>query len=419
MAHLIHIPSPFIISLLFLLLAAKVLGEIAERFRQPSLIGEVLAGIILGPSVFNIVNVSSDLKAIAELGVFMLIVTAGLEIRVTEIRDSVRGKNILIAICGFIIPMISGFFLGQAFNFNTSQSVFLGLSIAITALPVSVRILMDIGKLNTAVGQRIISAAILNDIVTLMILGIVLDFNDATKSLRDIAFSSFFSILRMGFFVLILYIAYKLFRMVNREVKVVSPKLDKFIHYLRGKESLFALVILFVLFFSGFAEVLGIHFVVGAFFGAILIPRDLFIEGDFDKVKQTTSQMTMGFLAPIFFAYLGVSFNILSLNNIVLMAGIILVAVFSKITGGYAGGLMAGLDHRRSITIGLGLNARGMMELVIANIALEKGFISVSLFSILVLMAMITTLITPFMLKKAFNMIERVEEKEVPGYLRE
>jgi Kef-type K+ transport system membrane component KefB len=419
MVHLIHVPLPFIISLLFLLLAAKVLGEIAERFRQPSMIGEVIAGIILGPSVFNIINVTSDLKAIAELGVFLLIITAGLEIRVAEIRESVRGRNILIALCGFIIPMISGFFLGKAFHFNTSMSVFLGLSIAITALPVSVRILMDIGKLNTTVGQRIISAAILNDIVTLMILGIVLDSSDVTKSLRDIIFSSFFSILRMGFFVLILYIAYRLFRLVNREVQVVSPKMDKFLHFLRGKESLFALVMLFVLFFAGFAEILGIHFVVGAFFGAILIPRNLFMEGDFEKVRQTTSQMTMGFLAPIFFAYLGVSFDILSLNNVALLTSIILIAIFSKITGGYAGGLMSGLDHRRSITIGLGLNARGMMELVIANIALEKGFISISLFSILVLMAMITTLITPIMLKDAFIKIEKAEEREVNGYLRE
>jgi len=171
---------------------------------------------------------------------------------------------------------------------------------------------------------------------------------------------------------------------------------------------MFALVMLFVLVFSSTAELLGLHFVVGAFFGAILLPRSMFSKGDFEQVRRSTSGITMGFLAPIFFATMGISFNLTSLNNLLLLTVVLIASFISKIFGGYFGGRLAGFDNAKAITIGLGLNARGIMELVIANIALQKGFIDVSIFSILVMMALLTTIITPFMLKDAFSRIEKI-----------
>ena len=105
MFHLVHTQLPFIVNLLILLLVAKLLGELAERFRQPSMIGEVMAGVILGPSLLHIIPDAGEIKVIAELGVFMLIVLAGMEIEVEEIRNSIRGKNIWIALLGFIVPL--------------------------------------------------------------------------------------------------------------------------------------------------------------------------------------------------------------------------------------------------------------------------------------------------------------------------
>jgi len=407
MFHLIHFQLPFIVNLLILLLTAKVLGELAEWFRQPSMIGEVIAGVILGPSVFNIIPGTGDLKSIAELGVFMLILLAGMEIEVEEIRNSIRGKNIWIALLGFVIPMISGILIGRGFQFNYTFTIFLGLCIAITALPVSIRILMDLGKLQTDVGQRIISAAIFNDVLALLILGTILDFNDTSKNLTDLTISIFFTILKLILFIAILVIAYRFFKLAKSKVNIVNPKMNAFLHFLRGKESLFALIILFVLIFSSIAELLGLHFIVGAFFGAILLPRTIFTKGDFDRVQRTTSGITMGFLAPIFFATMGISFTFSSLNNLQLLTIVLIASFLSKIFGGYFGGRLAGFDNPKAITIGLGLNARGMMELVIANIALQQGFIDISMFSILVMMALLTTIITPFMLRDAFSRIEK------------
>ncbi len=416
MFHLVHTQLPFIVNLLILLLVAKFLGELAERFRQPSMIGEVIAGVILGPSVLHIIPDAGEIKVIAELGVFMLIVLAGMEIEVEEIRNSIRGKNIWIALLGFIVPMASGISIGLIFHFSYSFTIFLGLCIAITALPVSIRILMDLGKLKTDVGQRIISAAIFNDIIALLILGIILDFNDTTKNLGDLTVSILFTTMKVGVFTGILMIAYHFFKLAKRKVNVINPRMNEFTRYLRGKESIFALVILFVLIFSSIAELLGLHFVVGAFFGAILIPRSMFANRDFEKVQRSISGITMGFLAPIFFATMGISFNFGSFDNGMLLIAILFASFFSKIFGGYLGGRLAGFNQAKSITLGLGLNARGIMELVIANIALAKGFIDVPVFSILVLMALLTTILTPFLLKEGFKLIDKKRDNNPNSY---
>ncbi|MEI6887892.1 MAG: cation:proton antiporter [Bacteroidales bacterium] len=409
MFHLFHSQLPFIVNLLILLLSAKILGEIAERLGQPAMIGEVLAGVILGPSLFNIIPIIGDIKPIGDLGVFLLILMAGMEIEAEEIRNSIRGKNLWIALLGFLIPMGSGLLIGHLFHFTNIFTIFLSLCIAITALPVSIRILIDLGKLNSDVGQRIISAAIFNDIISLMVLGIILDYNGTSGKLEDVTFSILITGSKLILFIAILVVAYRLIGFSKTRVSTFNPKMDRFLHYLKGKESMFAIVILFVLIFSSIAELLGLHFIVGAFFGALLFPRTMFQKSEFDQVKHSTSSFTMGFLAPIFFAIMGVQFDASALTNGLLLTVVLIASFLSKILGGYFGSRLAGFNNMKSITIGLGLNARGIMELVIANIALQKGFIDVPFFSILVMMALLTTLITPFLLKDAFVRIEKSE----------
>ena len=305
--------------------------------------------------------------------------------------------------------MGSGLLIGHLFHFTNIFTIFLSLCIAITALPVSIRILIDLGKLNSDVGQRIISAAIFNDIISLMVLGIILDYNGTSGKLEDVTFSILITGSKLILFIAILVVAYRLIGFSKTRVSTFNPKMDRFLHYLKGKESMFAIVILFVLIFSSIAELLGLHFIVGAFFGALLFPRTMFQKSEFDQVKHSTSSFTMGFLAPIFFAIMGVQFDASALTNGLLLTVVLIASFLSKILGGYFGSRLAGFNNMKSITIGLGLNARGIMELVIANIALQKGFIDVPFFSILVMMALLTTLITPFLLKDAFVRIEKSE----------
>ena len=138
---------PFFAALLLLLVLARFFGEIFERMKQPAMIGEIIAGIILGPTLLNFIHRTEELKVISDLGVFLLVILAGLEINFDDILKSMRGRNIVVSLLAFILPILSGFMIGKLFGQSVMTTVFIGLCVAITALPVSIRILMDLGKL--------------------------------------------------------------------------------------------------------------------------------------------------------------------------------------------------------------------------------------------------------------------------------
>lgn len=393
-------PIPFIVALLLVLLLAKVLGELFERFGIPSIIGEVLAGVILGPSVIGLVSMTEEVRVISELGVFLLIILAGMEIDIEQLFESMHGRNVWISIFAFFIPFLSGIGLGLLMDLGYTLSLVLGLCISITALPVSVRILMDMKILNTNVGQRIISAAVFNDVFSLLILGVLLDVTSHTQNnWSELSISIIFTIIKVLAFMVVIIFAYRLIKAAGEKVVSISKRIDTFLVYLHGKESLFALVIVFILLFASLSQLVGLSFIIGTFFGAMLLPREMLGKTNFMKVHDSTSTITIGFLSPIFFATMGIQFELDSLQNWSFVLLVIAISFASKILAGYIGGRLAGFKSSISYYIGAGLNARGLMELVIANIALQNGFIDITMFSILVLMGLLTTLVTPFMLK--------------------
>ena len=397
---------PFFAQLLILLVLARFFGEIMERFKQPALIGEILAGIILGPTILNFIHRTDELKVISELGVFLLIIIAGLEINFDGIIRSLKGRNIIISLSAFFIPFFAGFFLGNVFELDIMATIFVGLCIAITALPVSIRILMDFGKLNTPLGQKIISIAIFDDILALSILGIILDLKDIELSFFNISTTVVLTLFKLTCFVLLIIASYKLIERFSRKENFIEEKLNVVLGFLKGKESLFAIFFVFVLIFATITESIGLHFIIGAFFASMLISKELVGEKHLNTIHNTTNGMAMGFLAPIFFAGIGLEFEFSSIENYPLLILIILVSFASKIIGGYIGSRIARQNHKTALAIGIGLNARGIMELVIANIAFKAGIISLELFSMLVIMGVFTTICTPFLLKKAFQLVE-------------
>ncbi|MFA7274897.1 MAG: cation:proton antiporter [Crocinitomicaceae bacterium] len=394
---------PFFTNLLILLVSARFLGELFERMKQPAMIGEILAGIILGPSLFNFIHRTEDIKVISELGIFLLVILAGLEINIEDILKSLRGKNIVISILAFFLPILSGFAVGYFYGQAVMTTAFIGLCVAITALPVSIRILMDLGKLNSEIGQKIISVAIFDDVLALTILGVLLNLQDTDMSIWSIAKVTSISLLKLFVFITFLSLAYYFIRKVTNKGNYFEVSLDKLLHFLKGKEPLFALFFAFVLLFSTITESLGFHFIIGAFFASMIISDSVIGKENLKTIEKTTSSLAMGFLAPIFFAGIGLEFNLGSISNYGLMITIVLVSYLSKILGGYIGGSIAGLGGRKSLTIGVGLNARGIMELVIANIAYKAELITLEIFSILVIMGILTTITTPMMLKRSFD----------------
>lgn len=405
-----NVPSlelPFFANLLILLVLARLFGEIMERFKQPAMIGEILAGVLLGPTLLNFIHRTEELKVISELGVFLLVIIAGLEIHLDEIIKSMKGRNIVISISAFFIPLVSGYFVGNYFGQDVMSTIFIGLCVAITALPVSIRILMDLGKLNSPVGQKIISVAIFDDVIALTILGILLDLKDVEPTFANISQATVFTVLKLVVFLIIIGVTYKLIQKFAQKENFIENQLNTTLTFLKGKESLFAVFFVFILIFATMTESIGLHFIIGAFFASMLISKDLVGEKHLETFHNTTNSMAMGFLAPIFFAGIGLEFQFSSIQNYPLLFAIIGVSFLSKIIGGYIGGRFARLNHKVSLALGIGLNARGIMELVIANIAYKAGIINTEIFSMLVIMGLITTLSTPFLLKRAFKSIEK------------
>jgi Kef-type K+ transport system membrane component KefB len=398
-----HFELPFFTNLLILLVAAKILGEVFERFRQPAMIGEILAGILLGPSVANIIHRTEEVKVISELGIFLLVIIAGLEINIEGVLKSLRGRNIIISCIAFSFPMVSGYAVGYFFNLDIITSLFIGLCVAITALPVSIRMLMDLKQIHSDVGQKIISVAIFDDVLALSILGVLLQIKGTNQSMSATLQIIGLSILKLVFFILLLSTTYWFIQKLLKKGDYLQTSLNKLVGFSKGKEPLFALFFAFVLLFATFTENLGLHFIVGAFFASMLISSKLVGEENLKSISTTTHTMAMGFLAPIFFAGIGLEFNVHSISHLGLLAIVLLVSYGSKILGGLSGGLLAGLNKKTALTLGIGLNARGIMELVIANIAYKHGLISTEVFSILVIMGILTTLTTPMLLRYAFQ----------------
>jgi Kef-type K+ transport system membrane component KefB len=388
---------PLISSLLFVIVVSRLLGQFFARFKQPEILGEMLAGVILGPAVLGLVRLSPALSGVAEVAVFLIILQAGLEMNAGDVINSLKGKGFLLSVLGFIIPFITGIGVAQLFEMDLMRTIFLGLCISITALPVAIRILESFKILDSEIAKLSISVAIINDICAMLILGVILSLPDThdTKAL-------FMGILVTGGKFIVLAATILLFYSILRKIEARGIKVYKFpekIVSVLGSEALFGFLIIFVLCFSSVSELLGFHAVIGAFFGALLIDRKFFLSHRYKEINTSINSISNGFLAPVFFACLGLQFNLQSMTSWYFVACVLLASIFSKFLAGYVGGRLSKMSMNDSMGLGIILNGRGVMELVVANIAYQKGFIGQGLFSTLVLMGLVTTVITPILFK--------------------
>ena len=386
-------------SLLLVIVAARLLGQLCVRFGQPAIVGEMIAGVLLGPSVLGLVEPNEPLRGISELAVFLVVLSAGLEMNFRDVASMLRQRRSLaIAFLSFAFPLLAGIGVGLAFSLDVMRTVFLGLCVSITALPVTVRILESFGLLESDIGRYSVAAAVLNDVAALLALGVILNLTGST-TFPDIAWS----ILVTGGKLVLLAAAILGFNDLLERLHQRGVHLDtapeKLVRVF-GKEALFGIVVIFVLVFGSISDALGFHFVIGAFFGALLIDRRFFLASRYDNLERTLASITAGFLAPVFFAYLGLEFTVTEMRGPLFVVVVIVVSIASKIVSGWIGGRLAALPSREALGLGIILNGRGIMELVVAGIALQHGFIGQGLFSTLVLMGVLTTLLTPLLFQR-------------------
>ncbi|MBT4518872.1 MAG: cation:proton antiporter [Halieaceae bacterium] len=398
--------------LLVVLIATRSLGEAAERLGQPALVGELVAGILLGtlaarytdlfPQISGL-NQSPVFQAITDLGMFFIMLFAGIELQPNRLMEHSRGA-IVVAGCGMVLPMLLGIALGWVFlpagEDFFAQALFLGVALAITAVPATVRILVDLGKLESRSGQIIVSAAVFDDVFSLILLGWL------TALIGDEPAEAF------AFGMLVFKVV--AFFIITTVIGVfVFPLGGRIMHLFKQKEFEFSALLAAALAFSVLAELMGLHFIVGAFMAGLFFGRKTIDDFAYADVRNKTSAMTFGFLAPIFFASVGLhlDFNaIFVIPTFVLM--LLLTAFLGKLIGAGMAARYIGLSRPEAAAVGVGMSARGAVELVIASIALEAGLFATGpdtpaviehMFSAVVIMAVVTTLITPILLKRIYS----------------
>jgi Kef-type K+ transport system membrane component KefB len=380
------------VSIILILVSARILGEVFQRIGQPPLVGELLAGLVIGPSILGLVGPSADLHVISNLAVFFLMFLAGLEMDPREIRRA-GGSAIVISIIAFFIPLLAGTGTSLLFGLATVQSLFMGLLLSITAVPVSAIVLMQFGILNSRLGNTVITAAVVNDIMSLIMLSIILqiaaDGGTAQLNVGDVMVSGINMAVFLGGIFLLDIILRKIAGGLRRKV-------EPFFKKLQTKEAAFGVLLITAIAISLIAQDIGLHFVIGTFFSGLVIYRGRIGRENFNKVYGTISAITFGFFAPIFFALIGIEFNVQALvNAIPLFLALLGVAIVTKVAAGYIGAKIVGFSREVSLAIGFLMNGRGMVELVIASIGFGLGIIDMTLFSIAVAIGLVTTILAP------------------------
>ena len=399
--------------LLVLLIVTRAFGEISERLGQPPLLGELISGICLGIVVHHydqsfpiLANLTSNevFSALTDLGIFFLMLLGGLELQPVRLLKASKGA-VVVAAGGMVIPFALG--AGLAFlvlpesSIFSAQVLFLGTVMAITAVPVSVKTLMDLGKLESKIGQIIVSAAVIDDTLSLILLAVLTGVMQ-TGSIPDITSLG----LLLGKVILF-------FAVAGLMGQYLFPHIGRLLKKSRSEEFEFSMLLVASMAYALLAEELGMHFILGAFIAGLFFRKKTIDTKTFDAIMTKTKGLTTGFLAPIFFASIGMHLDLAALKNIpgfVLL--LIVIATLGKVVGAGVSAHFIGLSPRESAAVGVGMNARNTIKLIIANITLQAGIFAAPvpvppivnyLFSAVIIMAIVTTLMTPPALKWALK----------------
>jgi Kef-type K+ transport system membrane component KefB len=367
-------------NLLIVMVLIWTVGVVFRRFKQPPLLGELFAGIIFGPPVLGIITPDPTLEVLSDLGVFFLMFYAGLETDPRDLKRYLR-QSTTVGIGGFVVPLLGGYLASvHIFGLTRIEAAFVGLGLAITAIAVNARLLTDTGLTCYRICPVIIGASIVDDVLSLALLSALIGYvNSGSGWLEfwEVMFKVFM------FFGVSTYIGMK-----------VYPRLSEYFSSREAKGFTFSLIA--ALLFGLMAELAGLHVIIGAYMAGLFLREGLMHRDLFTKIKDRFVAITYGFVGPIFFVSLSfhVTFGIFS-THLYLVAVMLAIAVTGKVLGGGAGAALGGMNPVESSVIGLSMNGRGAVELIIASIGLKMGFINDELFSVLLFVAFATTLMTP------------------------
>lgn len=380
----------FLFDLALILISTKLFGLITKKVRMPQVVGALVAGVILGPAVLNVLSETEFIQKLAELGVIVLMFTAGLETDINQLKKTGKA-SFIIAVLGVIIPLVGGFFIANIFNkgneVNTIlQNVFIGIILTATSVSITVETLKEMGKLKTRAGNAILGAAIIDDILGIIALTI-------TTSLADPSINVIIVLAKIVMFFIFAGLAGYLFHWA-------FIKLDERYQRDLRRFVIFAFVFCLLLSFSA-EEFFGVADITGAFIAGLVISdsnRSNYLNSRFE----TLSYML---LSPIFFASIGIKVQLTAMTKTIFIFAILLliVAILSKIFGCALGAKLCKYSNREAIQIGTGMISRGEVALIVANKGIAMGLMLPEFLAPVVIVVVVTTIVTPILLKVVFN----------------
>ncbi|MEG1068424.1 MAG: cation:proton antiporter [Anaerovoracaceae bacterium] len=377
----------FLISVAIIILSTKFLGGISEKVNMPQVVGALVAGVILGPSVLGFVTETDFISMTSEIGVILLMFMAGLDTDMDEIKQN-SVSLLVIAGFGVIVPLIGGF-VAYYYYFNVDssdfnqilQAVFMGVILTATSVSITVEALREMGKLNGRVGSAILGAAVIDDIIGIIILTIVTSLKDSSVSIIFILFKV------IGYCILMAIIAFGI------------KKMSSFIDLIKDKRrvSIYVFASCMIIAYVS-EEFFGIADITGAYLLGLFLSK---LEVKPDIAKKMTVPAYL-FFSPIFFASIGIKTEIsgMTTNLLIFSLLILVIAILSKVIGCSIGARLCKYTPSESFHIGIGMISRGEVALIVAQKGYNLGLLHSALFSPVVLVVIVTTMVTPILLKK-------------------
>ena len=372
-------------SLAIIIIGSKILGAFSRKFNQPPVIGMLLLGIVLGPSVFHLIEPSEIIIWIGKTGVLFLLFEAGLETDLKRIKKDSK-QAALPAAGGIILPFALGFALSYIISKNITQSLIIGVIFTATSVSVSVMTLLDLGKLKGVEGRCIVNAAIIDDIVGILLLTFIFGFAVQSGGQSVSFIKPFINII--VFFVGSIVIGLFLLKPLFNNLKKLM--LDNVV---------VSISVAVVMLYSWFAEHTGLAAITGAYFAGLFIGQTNYKH----SVQNGISVVGKSFFVDVFFVTIGLEFNLFKIDAnpwfIVLFVGL---AIFGKLIGSGLGAKLTKFDNVRSFRIGAGMIPRGEVALIVANMALAKDLITQDVLSATIFMVIVSAVVTPLLLKFGF-----------------
>lgn len=377
----------FLLILAVILLSTKVFGLISERVHMPQVVGALIAGVVLGPSVLGLVEETDFLMKTSEIGVILLMFMAGLDTDLDELKKTGLA-SFVIALIGVLVPLAAGTGLYLVFFPDTSEplhmlkALFIGVVLTATSVSITVETLREMGRLKGKVGTAILGAAIIDDIMGIIVLTLVSAMTDPT--VKPIAVLGRI----LAFFVLLVivgYIMYRLFRAITNEWSN------------HRRIAIYALAFCLILSFVA-EHYFGIADITGAYFAGLILCNIMEAR---EYINKKVNIMAYMFFSPVFFASMGIKTELdgMTTSLLVFSLALLVIAILTKIIGCGLGARMMGFNWSDSLSVGLGMVSRGEVALIVAQKGAQSGLVDSSLFPPIVLVVIVTTLITPILLK--------------------